>query len=113
GDTSIFKLEKSIAFVGTRELTDSAHIQSARDAIKRISLAGYDVIVSGLATGSDTLGHKSAIEYGMKTIAVLGTPLNMYYPKENKQLQLDIARDHLVVTEYPIGIRSFGAFFAN
>lgn len=113
GDVSILKLKKSIAFVGTRELTDSVHIQSARNAIKRISTAGYEVIVSGLASGSDTLGHKSAIEYGMKTIAVLGTPLNMYYPKENRQLQLDIARNHLVVTEYPIGIRSFGAFFAN
>lgn len=113
GNTSIFDLEKSIAFVGTRELTESSHILSARNAIKRISLAGYEVIVSGLASGSDTLGHRSAIENGMKTIAVLGTPLNMYYPKENKELQIEIAQNNLVVTEYPIGIRSFGAFFAN
>lgn len=113
GDTSIFNLEKSIAFVGTRELNELSHIQSAKDALKRISLAGYEVIVSGLASGSDTLGHRSAIENGMKTIAVLGTPLNVFYPKENKQLQLDIARNYLVVTEYPIGIRSFGTFFAN
>lgn len=113
GDLNILSLDKSIAFVGTRELTESDHIQSAKNAIKRIGLAGYEVIVSGLASGSDTLGHKSAIEFGMKTVAVLGTPLNMFYPKENKQLQYEIAKNHLVVTEYPIGIRSFGPFFAN
>lgn len=113
GDTSLLNVEKSIAFVGTRELTDPVHIESAKNALKRISKAGYDSIVSGLATGSDTLGHISAIENGMRTIAVLGTPLNMYYPKENKNLQLEIANNNLVVTEYPIGIRSFGPFFAN
>lgn len=113
GDLNLFKLDKSIAFVGTRELTNPVHIQSAKKAILRIKKAGYEVIVSGLAAGSDTLGHITAIEYGMRTIAVLGTPLNMYYPRDNKELQMSIASDNLVVTEYPIGIRSFGSFFAN
>ncbi|WP_105462604.1 DNA-processing protein DprA [Escherichia coli] len=113
GDTKLFLCEKSIAFVGTRELDNPIHIQSAKNAIRRICSAGFEVIVSGLATGSDTLGHKTAIDNGMKTIAVLGTPLNMFYPKENKQLQMEIAKSNLVVTEYPIGIRSFGSFFAN
>ncbi|MFE8100853.1 DNA-processing protein DprA [Brenneria goodwinii] len=113
GNTDLFKLENSIAFVGTRELDNPLHILSSKNAIKRIASAGYEVIVSGLAAGSDTLGHKSAIEFGMNTIAVLGTPLNMYYPKENKNLQIKIATTNLVVTEYPIGIKSFGSFFAN
>lgn len=113
GDLGLFSLEKSIAFVGTRELTNPLHIQSAKDAISRIKRAGYEVIVSGLAAGSDTLGHITAIECGMRTIAVLGTPLNIFYPKENRSLQTVIASENLVVTEYPIGIRSFGSFFAN
>jgi len=113
GDASLLTLNKSIAFVGTRELTDPLHVNSGREAIVRLKNAGYEVIVSGLAAGSDTLGHKVAIECGMKTIAVLGTPLNMYYPRENKGLQDFIAKEHLIVTEYPIGIRSFGSFFAN
>ncbi|EHC8528148.1 DNA processing protein DprA, partial [Salmonella enterica subsp. enterica serovar 11:r:-] len=113
GDIDIFSLERSIGFVGTRELDDPQHIESAKNAIKRIYDSGFEVIVSGLAAGSDTLGHKCAIELGMKTIAVLGTPLNISYPKENKQLQADIASSNLLVTEYPIGIRSFGTFFSN
>ncbi|AVD62450.1 MULTISPECIES: DNA-processing protein DprA [Serratia] len=113
GDLRLFNFDKSIAFVGTRELTNPLHIQSAKNAILRIAKAGYEVVVSGLATGSDTLGHITAIECGMRTIAVLGTPLNMFYPKENKNLQIKIATDNLIVTEYPVGIRSFGSFFAN
>jgi len=113
GDINILNLDKSIAFVGTRELNNPQHVKSGKNAIVRLKKAGYEVIVSGLAAGSDTLGHKVAIDCGMKTIAVLGTPLNMYYPKENKSLQDLIASDHLVISEYPIGIRSFGSFFAN
>lgn len=113
GNVEIFELEKSIGFVGTRELDNPNHIESARNAIKRIYESGFEVIVSGLATGSDTLGHKCAIQLGMKTIAVLGTPLNISYPKENKELQANIALNHLLVTEYPIGVRPFGTFFSN
>ena len=40
--------------------------------------------ISGLANGIDTHAHKTAIQDGGKTIAVLGTPLNKYYPRENK-----------------------------
>jgi DNA processing protein len=59
------------------------------------------------------LGHTSAIELNEKTIAVLGTPLTSSYPKENKELQEEIAKNHLLVSEYPIGIRSFGSYFAS
>ncbi|WP_249114146.1 DNA-processing protein DprA, partial [Vibrio parahaemolyticus] len=75
--------------------------------------AGYQAIVSGLAAGSDTLGHQAALKYSGRTIAVIGTPLDQYFPKENRELQDEIAKNHLLVSEYPIGIRSFGSFFAN
>ena len=50
----------------------------------------------------DTVGHKTAIKYGGKTIAVIGTPLNKTYPKENSELQEEIMKNHLVISQYPI-----------
>ncbi|MBL0626530.1 DNA-processing protein DprA [Aeromonas jandaei] len=113
GDLALLKQKKTMAFVGTRELHDVRHIKHSESVIKRLVDAGYEAIVSGLATGSDTLGHQAAIKNGAKTIAVLGTSLNQYYPKENKELQDFIGKEHLLVSEYPIGINSFGSFFAN
>jgi len=113
GDKKIFSLKRSIAFVGTRNLDASQYIEQGINAIKRLKNAGFEVLVSGLAKGSDTLGHKVAIEIGMKTIAVLGTPLTVSYPAENKNLQEEIASQHLLISEYPMGIKTQGSYFAN
>lgn len=90
-----------VAIIGTRSPSE----QGKRDAVEITKkLVEYGVIiVSGLARGIDTVVHKTAIEHGGKTIAVLGTPLNRVYPKENKSLQDLIMREHLAVTQYPIG----------
>lgn len=113
GDISLLKEPRTMAFVGTRELNNPAHISHGDQVIARLIKSGCSTIVSGLAEGSDTLGHTSAIKHGGRTIAVLGTPLDKYFPKENKALQEEIASQHLLISEYPIGIRSFGPFFAN
>jgi DNA processing protein len=113
GDIELASVEKTIGFVGTRELFDEAHRDHGRRVVRRLAKSGFEVVVSGLAEGSDTLGHETAIQNGGRTIAVLGTPLNMHYPKSNSALQDEIAAHHLVVTEYPVGIGSFGSFFAN
>lgn len=113
GDLALASVEKTIGFVGTRELFDEAHRDHGRRVVRRLATSGFEVVVSGLAEGSDTLGHETAIRNGGRTIAVLGTPLNMHYPKSNAALQDEIAAKHLVVTEYPVGIGSFGSFFAN
>ncbi len=113
GDESLLHCKKSIAFVGTRELDLPSHREHGERVVKRLVNSGHDVIVSGLALGSDTLGHCAAIKFGGRTIAVLGTPLDVSYPKENKLLQEEIGCGHLLVSEYPIGIGSFGSYFAN
>ncbi|EJL6401081.1 DNA-protecting protein DprA [Vibrio navarrensis] len=113
GDLSLLNADKTISFVGTRELHNPEHVRHGDAVIGRLLNAGYQAIVSGLAAGSDTLGHRSALKHSGRTIAVLGTPLDQYFPKENRELQDEIAKNHLLVSEYPIGIRSFGSFFAN
>lgn len=59
------------------------------------------VIVSGLASGIDSIAHKAAIDSGGKTIAVLGNGINFHYLEDNKELYEEIKAYHLVLSEYP------------
>ncbi|MFC1685542.1 DNA-processing protein DprA [Nanoarchaeota archaeon] len=114
GDKSLLNRE-NIAVVGTRHIypnKDRAAYGEAFNVLKRLLEKDY-VIVSGLAKGCDTLAHTKAVEAGKSTIAVLGTPLNQYYPSSNKKLQEIIAKEHLLVSQYPIGIRTFSSYFAH
>jgi DNA processing protein len=60
-------------------------------------------VVSGLAKGVDAAAHRGAIEAGGRTIAVLGTPLDQVYPREHADLQAEIGRGHLLVSQFPSG----------
>jgi DNA processing protein len=71
----------SVAVVGTRNPSPEG-IERAATVARRLVEYGYTV-VSGLAAGVDATAHKSAIDAGGKTIAVIGTPINRNYPKEN------------------------------
>src|SRR3546814_11200243 len=61
-----------------------------------------DLVVSGLARGIDSAAHRAAIARGGHTISVVGTPLGSCYPKENAELQEEIARDHLLISQVPV-----------
>ena len=61
-------------------------------------------IVSGLAEGADSMANEEALVYG-KTIAVLGSSLEQAFPVKNRYLQQAIAKNGLLITEYPIGNR--------
>ena len=91
---------KRIAVVGTREISDDG-VRRTRKLVRQLVQAGY-TIVSGLARGVDTIAHQTAIEAGGQTIAVIGTPITECYPKENRDLQEQIARDYLLVSQVPI-----------
>jgi DNA processing protein len=90
-----------VAVIGSRDASDIALRRAQRLAHE---LAAKDVcVVSGLARGIDTAAHAAAMERGGRTIAVIGTPIERYYPKSNEPLQREIATQHLVVSQFPNG----------
>jgi DNA processing protein len=92
----------AVAVVGTRRLTSYGQ-QITRELVA--SLARNNVtIVSGLARGIDGIAHKTALDVGGRTIAVLGSGLASLYPPEHHSLAQRIVRDRqgAVITEYSL-----------
>ncbi len=92
-------LERTLAIVGSRKA--STH---ARDNLKKIisELSNTDIcIVSGLASGIDTVAHTAAIENNIKTIGVIASGFDFVYPTSNKTLYQNIENGYgAVVSEY-------------
>lgn len=61
------------------------------------------VVASGLARGNDTWAHQLTIKNKGNTIGVIGTGLDINYPKENRRLQEYMMKHHLVISEYLLG----------
>jgi DNA processing protein len=89
-----------VAVVGTRKPTD-AGIARTEKVVRNLVKDGF-TIVSGLAAGIDTIAHKTAMGNSGLTIGVIGTPLSSVYPAENADLQQQIARDFLLISQVPI-----------
>ncbi len=90
-----------VSIVGSRKATSNG-LEAAKTIASALVNMGV-VIVSGLAEGIDTTAHTETISSGGQTIAVIGTPLNKVYPQKNFQLQQDIMRKHLVISQFPVG----------
>lgn len=87
-----------IAVVGTRRITEYGK-KNAEKFCKEIALRDIPII-SGMAIGTDSIAHKTALKYGAPTIAVLGTGFNNIYPKENLNLYKDILNSNgLIISE--------------
>lgn len=99
GDLSIIE-EKSIAIVGTREPSEWSSKVEKQLTDKIIELSDR-IIVSGLALGCDTIAHKTCIESGGKTVAVLPCGINNISPEENRGLCDEIVKTGgLLISEY-------------
>ncbi|MEP0813904.1 MAG: DNA-protecting protein DprA, partial [bacterium] len=68
-------------------------------------------VISGLALGIDAAAHRGALSARGKTIAILGCGVDVVYPGEHKDLYDQIARDGLIVSEYPPGTEPHAAHF--
>jgi DNA processing protein len=88
----------SIAIVGTRQPSNYGKVQAEKFAT---DLANQGItIVSGLARGIDSIAHTSAIKNNGRTIAVIGTGLNIIYPPENNRLFDKISEEGVILSEY-------------
>ena len=101
GDEDLLYEKRRVSVVGSRAASKEG-LQRAKIISK--TLVEHDIIVvSGLAKGIDTMAHQTAIGSGGRTIAVLGTPLNVPYPKENAALLDKIKKEHLAISQFPEG----------
>src|SRR5450631_588238 len=94
--------QPGIAMVGTRHPTPYGSGMAERLSTD-LAARGL-VIISGLARGIDTMSHRGAIAAKGKTIAVLGTGIDVMYPKENTRLAEQIvALGGALISEFPVG----------
>jgi len=99
--TILTRDHQALAVVGSRKVEEAA-AAAAADIGSRLALLGYTV-VSGLARGVDTAGHKGALAAGGRTIAVVGTGIDEVFPPENGGLVSRIRRSGALVSQFPPG----------
>ncbi len=110
GDLDTIDNNYNLAIVGSRNATSEA--LSVVDGIISEFKNSDLTVVSGLAYGIDAQAHKSAIENNLKTVAVVGSGLDIIYPKANKNLFYDIIdKNGVVFSEYPLKIRPIPSNF--
>jgi DNA processing protein len=99
----------AVALVGTRSPTSYG-----REAAQRLS---YDLaqagvtVVSGLAIGVDSVAHAAALDADGRTVAVLGSGVDLPYPERNRDLAERIVKHGALVSDYPLGTRPVAANF--
>ncbi len=98
-----------ISIVGTRSPTEYGK-RWTHKITTALAKHGY-TIVSGLAAGIDAQAHRSCLEAGGRTLAVLGTGLDITYPQQNQNLYQEIPQQGAILTEYPVGTKPDRANF--
>ena len=96
---------RTIAVVGTRRVTPYG--ESVTKSLTRALVEKGFTIVSGLASGVDTIAHQTALACGGRTIAVLGSGIDIIYPPSNARLyrEISLAKGSAIVSEFPPGVR--------
>ncbi len=94
---------QSISIVGTRKATDYGKSATAYFSTE-LSKQGL-TIISGMARGIDSIAHRSALKTNGRTIAVIGSGLDVIYPPENRALFNEIIENGAVFSEFPLGTK--------
>ena len=102
GDISKLNEKKNISIVGSRRCSRYG-IDITNSIVQQLS--PYKInIISGMAKGIDSIAHKGAINNSINTIAVLGSGIDVIYPKENYRLYHEILENGgCIVSEFPLG----------
>ena len=108
GDLSLLK-KPLVSVVGSRRA--SAYGANAARMLARELVAAGAGIVSGLARGIDAAAHEAALDAGGATIAVLGTGIDVLYPRSHRRLTRSIESRGLLLTEFPPGTPPLAANF--
>ncbi len=98
-----------VAVVGTR-VPSAYGRQVAQQLAGELAAKGVTV-VSGLARGIDAEAHRAALAAGGRTIAVLGSGLDVIYPREHTGLAREISRRGAVLSDYPLGTKPDAVHF--
>lgn len=102
-------MKPMVAIVGTREPTDYGKRWTRKISV---ALANHGfTVVSGMAAGIDTEAHRGCLDAGGRTLAVLGTGVDLIYPPRNRSLYEQILQQGLVLSEYPAGTQPNRAHF--
>jgi len=89
---------RAVAMVGSRGATEYGRTTAANIA-GDLSRHGV-TIISGMALGIDTASHRGALAAGGRTIAVLGSGIDVIYPRENRSLYAQISENGAVISEF-------------
>jgi DNA processing protein len=100
GDSQVLNLP-SVGVVGTRRPTLYG-TQMAERLGRELAARGV-VVVSGMARGIDAISHQGAMAVNGRAIGVLGTGIDVCYPKENKKLYEKVLERGAILSEFPIG----------
>ena len=92
-----------VGVVGSRSPSPYG-LGAAADLGRDLARRGVTV-VSGMAKGADSAAHQGALDGGGRTVAVLGSGLDVPYPRRNRRLMERIARRGAAVSEFPLGTR--------
>jgi len=95
--------EWCLAVVGTRRV--SVYGRQVTEEIAADLARNKITIVSGLAKGTDSIAHRSALDAGGRSIAVFACGLDIVYPSENATLARSIIQQGALISEYPLGTR--------
>jgi DNA processing protein len=99
GDPKVLS-QYGVAIVGSRR--PSAYGSSVAHRLAHDLAQRQLVVTSGLARGVDSAAHRGALEARGKTVAVLGSGIDVIYPRENKKLADEVAKSGAVISEFPL-----------